>query len=80
LHGRPFNNFARLIMKRHLNTFFVKTQEAYLSKEGETVVVKVDNEVRLRAPVHTIGGIVCFGQISCSPFLMGFCADFSLIS
>src|SRR3990172_6470729 len=62
-------------MKKHLNTLFVTTQGAYLSKEGETVVVKVDNEVRLRTPIHTIGGIVCFGQISCSPFLMGFCAE-----
>lgn len=62
-------------MKKHLNTIFVTTQGAYLSKEGETVVVKVDNEVRLRTPIHTIGGIVCFGQISCSPFLMGFCAE-----
>ena len=61
-------------MKRHLNTLFVTTQGAYLSKEGETVVVKVDGEVRMRLPVHTIGGIVCFGQISCSPFLMGYCA------
>jgi CRISPR-associated protein Cas1 len=62
-------------MKRHLNTLFVTTQGAYLSKEGETVVVKVDGEVSLRVPVHTLGGIVCFGQVSCSPFLMGFCAD-----
>src|SRR4030066_748090 len=62
-------------MKKHLNTLFVTSQGAYLSKDGETVVVKVDNEVRLRVPVHTIGGIVCFGQISCSPFLMGFCAE-----
>ncbi len=61
-------------MKKHLNTLFVTTQGAYLSKEGETVVVKVDGEIRLRLPVHTIGGIVCFGQISCSPFLMGFCS------
>ena len=62
-------------MKRHLNTLFVTTQGAYLSKEGETVVVKVDGAVSLRVPVHTLGGIVCFGQISCSPFLMGFCAE-----
>lgn len=40
--------------------------------------MKVDNEVRLRTPVHTIGGIVCFGQISCSPYLMGFCAENSV--
>ena len=62
-------------MKKHLNTLFVTTQGAYLSKEGETVVVKVENEVRLRVPVHTIGGIVCFGNVLCSPFLLGFCAD-----
>ncbi len=61
-------------MKKHLNTLFVTTSGAYLSKEGETIVVKVDKEVRLRLPVHTIGGIVCFGQVSCSPFLMGFCS------
>ena len=62
-------------MKRHLNTLFVTTQGAYLAKEGETVIVKVENEVRLRIPVHTIGGIVCFGQVSCSPYLMGYCAE-----
>ena len=60
-------------MKKHLNTLFVTTQGAYLAKEGETVVVKVEKEVRLRIPVHTIGGIVCFGNVGCSPFLMGFC-------
>jgi len=62
-------------MKKHLNTLYVTTQGAYLSKEGETVVVKVDGDVRLRIPIHTIGGIVCFGNVGCSPFLMGFCAE-----
>ena len=62
-------------MKKHLNTLYVTTQGAYLSKEGETVVVKVDGDIRLRIPVHTISGIVCFGNVSCSPFLMGFCAE-----
>lgn len=62
-------------MKKLLNTLFVTTQGAYLSKEGETIAVKVNQEVRLRVPVHTIGGIVCFGNVSCSPFLMGFCGE-----
>src|SRR4030067_1826033 len=62
-------------MKKLLNTLFVTTQGAYLSKEGETVVVKIDGQVALRLPVHTLGGIVCFGQVSCSPYLMGFCAE-----
>ncbi|MGA7641467.1 MAG: type I-C CRISPR-associated endonuclease Cas1c, partial [Syntrophobacteraceae bacterium] len=62
-------------MKKHLNTLYVTTQGAYLSKEGETVAVKVDGDVRLRIPVHTIGGVVCFGNVLCSPFLLGFCAE-----
>jgi CRISPR-associated endonuclease Cas1 len=62
-------------MKKHLNTLFVTTQGAYLAKEGETVVVRVESTTRLQLPIHTIGGIVCFGQISCSPYLMGFCAE-----
>ena len=62
-------------MRKHLNTLFVTSQGAYLAKEGETVVVRVEKEVKLRVPVHTIGGIVCFGNVSCSPFLMGFCAE-----
>jgi CRISPR-associated protein Cas1 len=62
-------------MKRHLNTLYVTTQGAYLSKEGETVMVSVEGEKRLQVPVHTLGGIVCFGRVMCSPFLMGFCAE-----
>lgn len=62
-------------MKRHLNTLFVTTQGAYLSKEGQAVLVRVEKETKLRVPLHTLGGIVCFGQVSCSPFLMGACAE-----
>lgn len=62
-------------MKKHLNTLFVTTQGAYLAKEGETVVVRIEREARLRLPIHTLGGIVCFGNVTCSPFLMGFCAE-----
>ncbi len=62
-------------MKKLLNTLYVTTQGAYLAKEGETVAVKVDGDVRLRIPVHTISGIVCFGNVGCSPYLMGFCAE-----
>ena len=65
-------------MKKLLNTLFVTTQGAYLLKEGETVAVKIGGEISLRVPVHTLGGIVCFGQVSCSPYLMGFCAENSV--
>ncbi len=62
-------------MKKHLNTLFVTTQGAYLNKEGETVVVSVDREKKLQLPIHTLDGIVCFGRVMCSPYLMGFCAE-----
>jgi len=62
-------------MKKYLNTLFVTTQGAYLSKDGECILVNIEREVKLRLPVHTISGIVCFGNITCSSFLMGFCAE-----
>lgn len=62
-------------MRKLLNTLYVTTQGAYLHKEGETVVVKVEHENRLRLPIHTLSSIVCFGQVSCSPFLLGHCAE-----
>ena len=62
-------------MKKYLNTLFVTTQGAYLNKEGETVVASVERETRLQVPIHTLGGIVCFGNVMMSPFLMGFCAE-----
>lgn len=51
------------------------TQGAYLSKDGEAVLVEVDRETKLRIPIHTISSIVCFGRVTCSPFLMGFCGE-----
>ncbi|HBA83812.1 MAG TPA: subtype I-C CRISPR-associated endonuclease Cas1 [Verrucomicrobia bacterium] len=62
-------------MKKFLNTLFVQTQGAYLNKEGEAVVVSVEKEVKLRVPIHTLGGVVCFGNVLCSPFLLGHCAE-----
>ena len=62
-------------MRRHLNTLFVTTQGAYLAKDGETVAVRIEGETALRVPVHTLGSIVCFGNVGCSPFLLGFCGE-----
>ncbi len=62
-------------MKQHLNTLFVTTQGAYLACEGEAVLVRVEEETKLRVPIHMIEGIVCFGRVSCSPWLMGLCGE-----
>ncbi len=62
-------------LKHLLNSLYVTTQGAYLAKEGETVLVRVEGETKLSLPIHTLGSIVCFGQVSCSPYLMGHCAE-----
>lgn len=62
-------------MKRLLNTIYITTQGSYLYRDGETVVVRVNGETKLQIPIHTIGGIVCFGQMSISSPLMGLCSE-----
>ena len=60
-------------MKRILNTLYITTQGTYLAKDGETVCVRFEGQTKLRLPIHTLSQIVCFGNVSCSPFLMGLC-------
>lgn len=62
-------------MRQHLNTLYVTTQGTYLSKEGETVVVSKDRLKLIQLPIRGLSGIVCFGQVTCSPFLLGFCGE-----
>lgn len=62
-------------MKKLLNTLYVTTQGAYLCHEGESVLVRVERETKLRVPIHMLGSIVCFGQVSCSQPLMGLCGQ-----
>ena len=62
-------------MRRHLNTLYVTMEEAWLRKDGENAVVKVDGTERGRVPVHLLGGIVCFGSVGVTPALMGHCAE-----
>lgn len=62
-------------MKHHLNTLYVQTQGAYLKKDGEAVVVRIDNQNALRVPLHQLDGIVTFGRVSASPFLQSACAQ-----
>lgn len=62
-------------MKHHLNTLFIQTDGAMLSKEGRTVRVRVDGEVKIRIPVHTLGGIVCFGRVNATTPLLTLCVE-----
>lgn len=55
------------------NTLYVQTQNAWLNKDGENIVMNVEREIKGRVPIHKIDGIVCFGQVSLSPALMAHC-------
>lgn len=62
-------------MKRHLNTLFVTTDDSYLSKEGESIVVKRSGKQVLRVPALTLDGIVCIGRSFLSTPLLQLCGD-----
>lgn len=62
-------------MRKLLNTLYVTTQGSHLSCEGETVRVEVDGDLKLRIPVHTLDGVVCFGRVYCTPPLLELCAE-----
>ncbi len=62
-------------MKKLLNTLYVTSQGSYLFKDGECVVVRFESREKKRFPVHVLDGLVCFGNVLCSPFLLGHCAE-----
>lgn len=62
-------------MRKLLNTLYVTTPESYLSKDGQNVVVFVNQQEVFRISVLNIEAIVTFGYVGASPGLMRLCAD-----
>ena len=62
-------------MKKLQNTLYVQKQGTYLRKEGETVVAENEGQILLRLPIHTLQGIITFGNVMTSPFLLQLCAE-----
>ncbi len=62
-------------MKTHLNTLFITTQGAYLRKQGDAVVVRIEKKDRFRVPMINVGSIVTFGRVGLSPYLLGACGE-----
>jgi len=62
-------------VRKLLNNLYVTTQGTYLHKEGETIVVEQEKRKVLQLPLHTLGGIIAFGNVLCSPFLLGYCSE-----
>lgn len=62
-------------MRKMLNVLYVTNPEAYLSKDGENLVVRVNDEEVFRTPIHYLEGIVTFGHMGASPALLGMCVE-----
>src|SRR3954466_16369153 len=60
-------------MRRMLHTIYVTSEDAWLRKDGQNLVV--DGAERGRAPLHMLDGVVSFGWAGASPALLAACAE-----
>lgn len=62
-------------MRKMLNVLYVTNPDAYLFKDGENLVIKVEDKEIFRTPIHYLEGVVTFGYKGASPGLLGMCVD-----
>jgi len=57
------------------NVIYIQTQNAWVHKDNDNLVMKVGDETKARNPIHKLQGLICFGQVTISPYLMAHCAE-----
>lgn len=62
-------------MKHLSNVLYITTPDAYLTLDGENIVVLKDENSSTRLPLHNLENIVCFTWQGASPALMGACVE-----
>lgn len=62
-------------MKHLANVLYITSSDAYLSLDGETILIKKDDHTNTRLPLHNLENIVCFNYQGVSPALMGACVE-----
>lgn len=62
-------------MRKMLNVLYVTNPEAYMAKDGENLVIRIEDKEIFRTPIHYLEGIVSFSYIGASPALLGMCAE-----
>ena len=60
-------------MKKLLNTLYITSEDAFLSLDGENVVVSFADDTRKAFPLHMLSGIVSFSYKGATPALLGKC-------
>ena len=53
-----------------LNTLYITTADTYLRLDNDTLRVEVEQETKLRVPLHHLSAVVCFGHTGISAPLM----------
>lgn len=61
-------------MRRLLNTLYVTTEDAYLTLDGDNIVIRQGDNELSRFPLHMLESIIAFTYAGASPALMGECA------
>ena len=61
-------------MQTLLNTLYL-TQSGYLHLDNDTLRFEIEQETRMRVPLHHIGSVVCLGDVLVSPAVMGRLAE-----
>lgn len=62
-------------MRKLFNTLYVIQPTSYLYKDGQSVVISVEQKDLFRIPIINLESIVTFGYAGCSPGLMKLCVD-----
>ena len=65
-------------MRKLLNTLYITTETAYLSLDGENIVVLIEDKDKFRLPFVNIENIVTFSYVGVSPALMGKCCELGI--
>lgn len=65
-------------MKHLANVLYITSPNTYLSLDGETILIKKDDHINTRLPLHNLENIVCFNYQGVSPALMGACVEKSI--
>lgn len=60
-------------MKRLLNTLYILSPNAYLCKDGENLVIRINDVEAMRIPIHNLESVLSFSRVGASPGAMYLC-------
>lgn len=60
-------------LKKLLNVLYITTPETNLALDGESLVIRKEEKIVTRLPLHNLEQIICFNYTGVSPALMGAC-------